>query len=124
MEKSFGTYLRHLRLKHVERLSIREVARRAEIDVSYLSRMEKDEVPPPREEIVMRLARVLSVEDVDELLWLANKIPPEFREVIRGDKCSDIPSFLRIVTDLTAEERIRLDRYVKRMLLSRKDAKS
>ena len=55
MGKSLGKYLRDLRMRHVEPLSIREVARRAEIDVSYLSRMEKDEVPPPSEEIILRL---------------------------------------------------------------------
>ena len=69
MGKTLGEYLKHLRYNHPDRPSIREVARRAKIDVSYLSRMEKDEVSPPSEEILQRLASVLDVEDPDELLF-------------------------------------------------------
>lgn len=122
MGKTLGEYLKHLRYNHPDRPSIREVARRAKIDVSYLSRMEKDEVSPPSEEILQRLASVLDVEDPDELLWLANKVPPEFRGVIK-ERFSEIPSFLRTVKDLPEEEWNRLVRYVNRTLVSKKDMK-
>jgi len=105
---------------HPERLSIREVSRRAGIDVSYLSRMEKGEVPPPREEIILRLAGVLGVEDPDELLELADKIPPDVQEIIR-DHYQEIPSFLRTAKDLSAEEWGRLKSYMQKNLLSRRD---
>ena len=119
---SFGSHLKKLRLSHPEGLSIREVARRAGIDVSYLSRMEKDELAPPREEVILRLSDVLGVDYSDELLKLANKIPPDVQEIIR-DQYDTLPSFLRTTRDLSHEDWDRLTRYVKRNLLSTKETK-
>jgi len=120
MAESFGKRLRRVRLDHPDKLSIREVARRAGIDVSYLSRMEKGEVPPPRTEVILRLAETLGVEDPDELLLLANKIPPDIQDIIRGHS-EEIPSFLRTAKSLSQDEWKRLTNYVKRNLLSKKD---
>jgi transcriptional regulator with XRE-family HTH domain len=120
MVKSFGDHLRRLRLDHPEKLSIREVSRRAGIDVSYLSRMEKGEVAPPREEIILRLADVLGAGDPDELLERADKIPPDVQEIIR-DHYQEIPSFLRTAKDLSTEDWTRLRNYMQKNLLSRKD---
>jgi len=120
--ESFGEILRRLRLDHPEKLSIREVSRRAGIDVSYLSRMEKGEVAPPREEIILRLAEVLGSADPDRLLELADKIPPDVREIIR-DQYQEIPSFLRTAKDLSREDWSKLRSYVQKNLLSRKGRK-
>ena len=120
MENRFGDRLRRLRLEHPEKLSIREVSRRAGIDVSYLSRMEKGEVAPPREEIILRLAEVLGAEDPDELLELADKIPPDVQEIIR-DHYQEIPSFLRTAKDLSAEDWGRLRKYMRKNILPRRD---
>jgi len=117
--KRFGDTLRNLRLNHPETLSIREVSRRAGIDVSYLSRMEKGEVSPPSEEIILRLAEVLEA-DPDELLEMADKIPPDVREIIRSH-FQEIPSFLRTAKDLSAEDWSRLRNYMQKTLLSGKD---
>jgi len=111
----FADTLRRLRLDHPERLSIREVSRRAGIDVSYLSRMEKGEVPPPSEEIILRLAQVLGA-DPDSLLEPADRIPPDVREIIR-DRYQEIPSFLRTARDLSPEDWNRLTSYVQKNLL-------
>lgn len=116
----FGETLRRLRLDHPEKLSIREVSRRAGIDVSYLSRMEKGEVAPPREEIILRLAEVLGAADPDRLLELGDKIPPDVREIIR-DQYQEIPSFLRTAKDLAPEDWSKLRNYVQKNLLSRRD---
>jgi transcriptional regulator with XRE-family HTH domain len=106
-------------MNHPETLSIREVSRRAGIDVSYLSRMEKGEVSPPREEIILRLAEVLEA-DPDKLLEMADKIPPDVREIIRS-RYQEIPSFLRTAKDLSAEDWTRLRNYMQKTLLSGKD---
>jgi len=108
-------------MDHPERLSIREVSRRAGIDVSYLSRMEKGEVPPPREEIVLRLAEVLGT-DPDSLMEPADMIPPDVREIIR-DRYQEIPSFLRTTRDLSPEDWDRLTNYVQKNLLPRRGGK-
>ena len=123
MAERFGKRLRRYRLDHPDKLSIREVARRASIDVSYLSRMEKGEVPPPRTEVIVRLAETLGVEDPDELLLLANKIPPDIEDIIKGHR-EEIPSFLRTAKGLSQGEWKRLTNYVKRNLLSKKDPKA
>jgi len=120
-KKTFGSHLRKLRLDHPEKLSIREVSRRAGIDVSYVSRMEKDEVSPPSEEIILKLARVLGVDRPDELLRLANRIPPDVQEIIRSHY-PEIPAFLRSARELSAEDWTRLSTYMKKKLLARKDA--
>ena len=120
MAESFGKRLRRYRQNHPDKLSIREVARRANIDVSYLSRMEKDEVPPPRTEVILRLAGTLGVRDSDELLLLAKKIPPDIEDIIR-DHSEEIPSFLRTARGLSQEEWNKVTNYLKRNLLSKKD---
>ena len=119
--KTFGTYLRKMRLRHPEALSIREVARRAGIDVSYVSRMEKDEVSPPREEVILKLAEVLGLDKPDELLRLANKIPPDVQDIIRRNY-QEIPSFLRSASRLTPEDWSRLSDYMKKNILPKKDS--
>ena len=120
MAESFGKRLSRYRRNHPDKLSIREVARRAGIDVSYLSRMEKEEVPPPRTDVILRLAATLGVRDSDELLLLAKKIPPDIEDIIR-DHSDEIPSFLRTAKGLSQEEWNKLTNYVKRNLLSKKD---
>jgi len=120
MPETFGRQLRDLRLKHPEKMSIREVARRASIDVSYLSRMEKDEVAPPREEIIVRLAEVLGAKDPDELLRLAKKIPPDIQEILK-EHYEELPAFLRTAKGFSQEDWTRLTKYVKKNILSRKD---
>jgi transcriptional regulator with XRE-family HTH domain len=121
-EETFGGRLKALRLAHPEGPSIREVARRAGIDVSYLSRMEKEEVAPPSEEVILRLCEVLGVEDSDELLKLADKIHPDLQEIIR-DQVETLPAFLRIAKDFSQEDWDRLTRYVKRSIRPSREAK-
>ena len=119
--RTFGSYLRRMRLRHPEALSIREVARRASIDVSYVSRMEKDEVAPPREEVILKLAEVLGLDGPDELLRLANKIPPDVQDIIRKNY-QEIPSFLRSASKLKPEDWSRLSDYLKKNILPKKDS--
>jgi len=119
--KTFGSYLRKLRLQHPDKLSIREVSRRAGIDVSYVSRMEKDEVAPPSEEVILRLAEVLQADRPDELLRLANRIPPDVQEIIRSNY-QEIPAFLRSARELSADDWGRLSNYLKKNLLGKKDS--
>ena len=119
MAESFGKFLKDSRLNHPGNLSIREVSRRAGIDVSYLSRMEKNEVAPPREEVILKLAEVLGIEDPDDLLRLAQKIPPDVQEIIKRN-FDEMPSFIRMAKNLSQEDWDRLTTYMKRNILSKK----
>ena len=84
--------------------------------------MEKDEVAPPREDVILRLAEVLGAEDSDELMRLADKIPPDVQEIIRG-QYEALPTFVRVAKDFSGEDWDRLNRYVQRNLRPRKEGK-
>jgi hypothetical protein len=50
-----------------------------------LSKIEKDRVPPPSEDVVIRLAVALS-EDPYRIVSRAGKIPSDFQEIIFQDE--------------------------------------
>lgn len=93
----FGQYARTLREQRHEvngRYSIRQIAQRIGVDPKCLSRIERGEILPPSEEMILRLAVELG-EDADILLARAGKIasdlcaiiirrPVLFAELIRG----------------------------------------
>ena len=62
--------------------SVRQVAQRARIEPSYLSKIERGEAPPPSEATICRLAHELG-EDPDLVLALAGKVSTDLQEVIR-----------------------------------------
>ena len=82
---SFGTYLRDRReglRADDRRFSLRQVAQRAGIKPTYLSKLERDELPPPSEKTTLALAEELG-EDPDVLLAMAGKVSSELQAIIR-----------------------------------------
>lgn len=80
----FGPYVRQAReaLRAGDRrYSVRQVARRLEIEPAYLSKIERGEQPPPGEAKIRLLAEDLSM-DVDVLLAMAGKVSADLREAI------------------------------------------
>jgi len=81
----FGSYLRRVREdKELEekRFSLRQVAQRVGVEPAYLSKVEREQVPPPSEATIVRLAEDLG-EDKDVLLAMAGKVSSDLMEVIR-----------------------------------------
>lgn len=81
----FGAYLRERRelLRATDRrYSVRQVAARAGIQPSYLSKIERGEQPPPSEASIRSLAEELN-EDPDVLLALAGKVSAELQAIVR-----------------------------------------
>jgi transcriptional regulator with XRE-family HTH domain len=81
----FGTFVRDRReaLRGGDpTFSVRQVAARIGVQPSYLSKVEREEVAPPSEATIRRLARVLDV-DTDVLLALAGKVSGDLMEAIR-----------------------------------------
>jgi transcriptional regulator with XRE-family HTH domain len=68
----FGQRLKELRKDKM--MSQRDLASRAGIDFTYLSKIEKGRMPPPSKNTIVKLAEALEA-DADELLVLAKKIP-------------------------------------------------
>ena len=82
---NFGRFIRDRReslRKDDPAYSVRRVAKRMGIQPSYLSKVERGEVPPPSEETTRKLARELDV-DSDVLLAMAGKVSSDLQEVIR-----------------------------------------
>ena len=83
--RGFGSFVRQRReaLKADDRrFSVRRVADRIGVQPSYLSKIERGQVPPPSEATIVRLARELTI-DPDVLLALAGKVSSDLQEAIR-----------------------------------------
>ena len=79
---NFGERLRELRKE--KGLTLRELAEKAGIDFTYLSKIENGRIPyTPAADTIRQLADVLKVDSI-ELLTLADKLPKEL-EALRGN---------------------------------------
>lgn len=82
---SFGSYVRKVRegLREEDRAySVRQVAQRIGVEPSFLSKVERDEAPPPSEAKILLLAEDLDL-DPDVLLAMGGKVSSDLQEVIR-----------------------------------------
>lgn len=80
----FGDFIRERRERLKENdssFSVRQVAKRIDVEPSYLSKVERGETAPPSEAKIQRLADDLG-EDPDVLLALAGKVSSELQAVI------------------------------------------
>jgi transcriptional regulator with XRE-family HTH domain len=88
--RTFGQHIRALR--KAKNLTQRELAERVAsrlreedrrgFDVTYLSKIENDRLPPPSTMAIMQLAKELEV-DSDELLALAGKAPTDLGQTLK-----------------------------------------
>ena len=82
---NFGEYIRKKReaLQSTDPdWSLRKTAMRVGIEPSYLSKIERGELPPPGEDCVVRLAKDLDLHP-DVMLAMAGKVSSDLLEVIR-----------------------------------------
>ena len=117
MAKSFGDYIRRRReeLRTGDpTFSVRQVASRAGLEPSYLSKIERDEQPPPSEESIRALAKVLG-EDPDVLLALAGKVSADLQRIIRARP--------KLFADLLRQLRDQPDHAVLRLVREVRDGK-
>ena len=77
--ESFGKLLRSRRLK--AGIGLRELARRVGTSAGYISDVELDNVPPPSEQVIVRIAGALGI-DKNPLLRQANKVDPELTQYV------------------------------------------
>ena len=78
---TFGSHIRARResLRYDDStFSVRQVAQRVGVEPAYLSKVERDQVAPPSETTILRLAAELG-EDADVMLALAGKVSDELR---------------------------------------------
>ena len=91
MADTIGSRIRDLRRSH--KLTQRELAKRADIDFTYLSKIEND-LPDyrPSERVIRALARVVGA-DAEELVLLAQKMPKPMQDRLARNKAAH--AFLR-----------------------------
>jgi len=114
MQNGFGQYLRDRReaLRSADRsFSVRGLAARIGIEPSYLSKVEREEVAPPSEATITRLAQALG-EDPDVLLALAGKVSSDLQSVIR-QRPQLFGELIRELRDLPDHAVLRLVREVR-----------
>lgn len=81
----FGGYVRSVRERRRRddpAFSVRQVARRIDVEPAYLSKIERGQTPPPSERTIRRLAEELG-EDADVLLAMAGKVSRDLQEIVR-----------------------------------------
>ena len=111
--KGFGNQVRLLREELAadsKEFSVRKVAAKIGVEPAYLSKVEREVVPPPSEIKIIALAKVLGTDE-DVLLALAGKVssdllkiikdrPKLFAELIRKLKEEPDHAVLRIVREV------------------------
>ncbi len=104
--KKFGALVR--REREAKEIGLREMAKMIGFSPTYLSRVERGEVPPPAEDRVKRIAEILD-RDPDALLALAGRVASDLTDIIRR-RPREMADFLRAARGLTAEDMARLAR--------------
>ena len=109
-----GAYLRAVRERHRVRdrsFSVRQVAQRVGVEPSYLSKIERDLVPPPSEATTRRIARELG-EDPDLLLAMTGKVATDLKEIIL-DRPRLFTDLIRGLRNAPDDEVLRITREVR-----------
>lgn len=109
--EGFGALVR--REREAREIGLREMAKRIGVSPTYLSKVERDEFPPPAEDKVKAIAKIIG-RDPDELLALAGRVASDLKEIIKQQP-REMASFLRAANGLTAEDMARLARQAQKV---------
>ena len=104
--EKFGAKVR--REREERKIGLREMAKMIGVSPTYLSKIERDEFPPPAEDKVRKIAKIIG-SDVDELLALAGRVSSDLSEIIR-ERPRELAALLRTTKGLPANEVARLAR--------------
>ena len=98
-QNEFGARVREWRRERFK--TLRETATEAELDYSYLSKIETGSMPPPSEEIIVKIAKALGQEP-EELFRLAQKVPQDLKPILSDSAAA--PALLRSINGLSEKE--------------------
>jgi transcriptional regulator with XRE-family HTH domain len=102
----FGAFTR--REREAKEIGLREMAKKIGVSPTYLSKIERDEFPPPAEDKVRKIAGVIGC-DADELLARAGRVSSDLSEIIKR-RPVELAALLRTTKGLTADDMARLAR--------------
>jgi transcriptional regulator with XRE-family HTH domain len=104
--EKFGTFIRGRRA--AREIGLREMAKMIGVSPTYLSKVERDEFPPPAEDKVKAIAKVIEC-DTDDLLARAGRVSSDISDIIKRQPV-ELAALLRTTKGLTAEDITRLAR--------------
>ena len=102
--EKFGTFVR--REREGKEIGLREMAKKIGISPTYMSKVERDEFPPPAEDKVRAIAAIIGC-DVDQLLALAGRVSSDITDMIKS-RPVELAALLRTTKGLSSEEIARL----------------
>jgi transcriptional regulator with XRE-family HTH domain len=108
--EKFGEFVRKERGE--KEIGLREMAKLIGVSPTYLSKVERDEFPPPAEDKVRKIAAIIGC-DVDELLARAGRVSSDLSEIIKQHP-REMAALLRTTKGLTADDVTRLARQAQR----------
>ena len=103
-KEKFGSFIR--RERQFKGIGLRVMAKKMGISPTYLSKCERDEFPPPSEDRVRDIAKILDC-DVDELLARAGRVSSDVSDIIKRDPVQ-MTSLMRVVARMSPDEVKRL----------------
>jgi len=104
--QKFGAFIR--REREAREIGLREMAKMIGVSPTYLSKVERDEFPPPAEDKVRAIAKIIDC-DVDDLLARAGRVSTDITDIIKRHPV-ELAALLRTTKNLTAEDIARLAR--------------
>jgi transcriptional regulator with XRE-family HTH domain len=96
----FGAFIR--RKREEKEIGLREMAKKLDVSPTYLSKVERDEFPPPTEERVGAIAEIIGC-DVDDLLARAGRVASELSHIIKRHP-TQLAELLRSTRGMTREK--------------------
>jgi ribosome-binding protein aMBF1 (putative translation factor) len=104
--KKFGEFVR--RQREAKEIGLREMAKMIGVSPTYLSKVERDEFPPPAEDKVKAIAQIIKC-DTDELLARAGRVSSDLSDIIKRHP-RELAALLRTTKGLTADDMAKLAR--------------
>lgn len=96
---TFGALVREAR--EAQGITLRKLCEQIGVSPTYLSQIEQSKFPPPTEEKIKLIAKLLKL-DSDELMALADKVPSDLTSIMI-DRHKEAGVFLRTAKDLPSD---------------------
>jgi transcriptional regulator with XRE-family HTH domain len=109
-EEKFGEFVR--REREAKDIGLREMAKMIGVSPTYLSKIERDEFPPPAEDKVKSIAKIIGC-DADDLLARAGRVASDLSDIIKQHP-REIAALLRTTKGLSADDMAKLARRAQR----------
>ncbi len=110
-KEKFGAFVRKQR--EAKAIGLREMAKMIGVSPTYLSKVERDEFPPPAEDKVKAIARIIEC-DADDLLARAGRVSTDISDIIKR-RPVELAALLRTTKGLTADDIAQLARQAQKV---------